>query len=86
VKTGHDEFDQVFTVHTDDEALALGAVDASVREALLGIPGAALVCDEAKLTLVTGLDERQVDAELIDMVRAVVAGVCAPPEVTTSGA
>lgn len=47
MKTGHDEFDQIFTVHTDDEALALGAVDAAVREALLGIPGAALVCDEA---------------------------------------
>lgn len=86
VKTGHDEFDQIFTVHTDDEALALGAVDAAVREALLGIPGAALVCDEAKLTLVTGLDERQVDAELVDLVRAVVTGVCVPPEVTMSGA
>lgn len=86
VKTGHDEFDQIFTLHTDDEALALAAVDASVREALLGIPGAALVCDEGKLTLVTGLDERQVDAELVDQVRAVVAGVCAPPEVAASGA
>jgi hypothetical protein len=60
-------------------------VDAAVREALLGIPGAALVCDEAKLTLVTGLDERQVDAELVDLVRAVVTGVCVAPEVTMSG-
>jgi hypothetical protein len=65
--------------------MALGAVDAAVREALLGIPGAALVCDEAKLTLVTGLDERQVDAELVDLVRAVVTGVCVAPEVTMSG-
>jgi hypothetical protein len=84
VKTGHDEFDQVFTLHTDDEPLALTVVDASVREALLGIPGAALVCDEGKLTLVTSLDERQVDAELVDHVRAVVAGLCASPEVEAS--
>ena len=85
VKTGHQEFDEVFTVHTDDEALALGAVDASVREGLLGIPGAALVCDESKLTLVTSLAERNVDAELVDQVRAVVAGLCAPFEGDTPG-
>ena len=70
---------------TDDEALALGAVDASVREGLLGIPGAALVCDESKLTLVTSLAERNVDAELVDQVRAVVAGLCAPFEGDTPG-
>lgn len=86
VKTGHDEFDQMFTVHTDDESQALAALDVSVREALLGIPGAALVCDEGRLTVVTSLSESQVDAELVDMVRAVVAGVCLPGEVAASGA
>lgn len=85
VKTGHQEFDEVFSLHTDDEALALAAVDASVREGLLGIPGAALVCDEAKLTLVTSLEERNVDAELVDQVRAVVAGLCAPAEADAPG-
>lgn len=85
VKTGHDEFDQVFTVHTDDESQALGALDVSVREALLGIPGASLVCDEGRLTVLTSLDEQQVDAELVDQVRTVVAGVCALPEVAASG-
>ncbi len=78
VRTGHDEFDQIFTVSCDDEALALATLDAGVREALLGIPGAGLVCDEGRLTLVTALEERQVDAEFVDQVRAVVAGVCAP--------
>ena len=62
----------------DGEALALATLDAGVREALLGIPGAGLVCDEGRLTLVTALEERQVDAEFVDQVRAVVAGVCAP--------
>ncbi|MFO0651079.1 MAG: hypothetical protein U0326_32940 [Polyangiales bacterium] len=85
VATGHDEFDQIFAVHTDDEALALSTLDVSVREALLGIPGAGLVCDDAKLTLVTSLEERQVDAEFVDQVRAVVAGVCAPGEVSMLG-
>ncbi len=85
VATGHDEFDQIFAVHTDDEALALSTLDVSVREALLGIPGAGLVCDEARLTLVTSLEERQVDAEFVDQVRAVVAGVCAPGEVSVLG-
>ncbi len=85
VATGHDEFDQIFAVHTDDEALAQSTLDVSVREALLGIPGAGLVCDDAKLTLVTSLEERQVDAEFVDQVRAVVAGVCAPGEVSMLG-
>jgi hypothetical protein len=85
VTTGHDEFDQIFTVHTDDEALCLATLDVGVREALLGIPGAGLVCDDAKLTLVTSLEERQVDAEFVDQVRAVVSGVCAPGEVSMMG-
>jgi hypothetical protein len=85
VATGHDEFDQIFAVHTDDESLALSTLDVGVREALLGIPGAGLVCDEGKLTLVTSIEERQVDAEFVDQVRAVVSGFCAPGEVSTLG-
>ncbi len=85
VATGHDEFDQIFTVHTDDEGAALATLDVGVREAMLGIAGSGLVCDDGKLTLVTSLEERQVDAEFIDQVRAVVAGVCAPGEVAMTG-
>lgn len=85
VRTGHEEFDEFFTVYTDDEALALSALDVDVREAMLGIPGSSMVCDEGRLTLITGLGEAQVDAEFIDQVRAVVAGVCASGDVATTG-
>lgn len=80
IKTDHDEFDQIFTVFTDDAALAQRTLGAEMRTALLSIGGAGLVCDDGKLTLVTGLDERQVDAELIDSVRVVVGTLCAEPE------
>jgi hypothetical protein len=85
VKTGHQEFDEVFTVHTDDETLALASLDVDVREAMLGIAGAGIVCDEGRLTLVTALDERQVDAEFVDQVRAIVSGVCVPGEIAMMG-
>jgi hypothetical protein len=85
VITGHDEFDQVMGVFTDDEVLCLTVLDVSVREALLAIPGASLVCDGKQLVLASAVLESAVDAELVDAVRAVVAGVCVPAEMSTTG-